>query len=316
MAHSQLAVQDSSVEQIPAWKLAGLPGKPAELGLTEFKWVPVDALIRDDAGAIITAKRNSGADALISEHLGKTIEAIGLFNPRPAGGVPIHEQPLDTVVFRCVGDGRLSYMERRAAAALAWVSMNYYPPMKRPDMMVFPTVLADLPKELQSPRWNAQLWKIFTEAKAFQVADVLESMFPDIETMVFEECGAWFVATASGQERLETMDSLQWIESVLWVLADFDVVPNKGGMKTCTNMDGEKETVRQCLNDKARRAFNVTVAQQRIEDGVKEILSRLAPAADQTDSLATAGELLNNISEYGKRASKKKPAKKATAKAG
>lgn len=199
---------------IAPWKREGLPGMPILKNGNKFRGVPLGDLIRDDLGRIITAPRYDNAHRLMSAHLGKTIEPVTLY------ANSCDTRPVDTVAFLYAGAGRLSFMERRACATLAWVTANYYQPMKRRERIVLPTVLDDLPKELQSPRLNVQMWKIFTEEKAVMVADVLQSMFSDVEATVFEDGDGWYVAIDKSKEEFEGTSELERVETVMWVLSN------------------------------------------------------------------------------------------------
>ena len=201
----------------------------------------------------------------------------------------VNDGDLDYVAFRYTGAGRLSLLERHTAGVLALMAQDHYPPMKRRDRTVFPTALSDLPKELQSPRPHVPAWKAFTEDKAIQVAEVLEAMWPNITATVFEDGDGWFVAIDSGKDEFDSPETLERVETVLWMLSTFDVVPNERGMEEQDFDDDEKEYI----HTRAVRAFNAYSSQQRIEDGINAILARLGhPIAD---SIATGAELVANI---------------------
>ncbi|MCD8244932.1 MAG: hypothetical protein LUD38_14295, partial [Parabacteroides sp.] len=154
-----------------------------------------------------------------------------------------------------------------------------------------PSVMQDSPRELQSPRLNMQMWKALTEAKAVQVADVLESMFPGIETTVFEDGDGWYIAIDSGAVELEGTAELERIETILWMLSDFDVVPSENGMQTveCDLSVEEAAEAKAHLEKRAIRAFNAYNAQQRIEDGINAILAHLDhPVTPTTNNAHTA----------------------------
>ena len=313
-----MSTNENSTTKAPAWKEAGLPGCPVFLVPPhKVYFAPLDALITDDTGKIITASSDSGLDSILSESLRKSIEAIKLM-PELAGGVlgTVNNQYLDIVAFQYTGSGRLSLLERHTAGVLARMAEKYYPPMKRRDRTVFPSALEDLPKELQSPRLNVQQWKIFTQDKAIQVAAVLEAMWPDVKTTVFEDGDGWFVAVDAGEYEFEGMETLERVETVLWMLSDFDVVPNEYSMGTlAAGLSAEDyQEERKRLDEKAVRTFDAYTAQQHIEDGINAILAHLGhPIAD---SIATDAELVSNIESAARdrHTRQAKPKSKATSK--
>jgi hypothetical protein len=303
-----------SVEQIPAWKREGLPGIPV---IWEFHYrdnprrVSMDDLLRDAEGKVITAPKHKNVEELLSKNLGKRVEEVMLLLPGVTRNIDWNSFA-DVAVFRC--DSKLSFRERHAAATLAWLSNNYYPPMERRERIVFPTFLDGLPDELRSPRNNVLLWKSFAEEKAHQVADALEVLFVNIETSVFEDGDGWFISIDKGKAECEFMNQLQNMETILWVLSYFDVTPIEPGMKSLYESYDEVPEVQKYIDSRADRVKSLNASQQRIEDGINAILAHLGHPTAGGDA-HTLSEPKSSPASKGKVVGKKSSGKEKKAKA-
>lgn len=213
---------DNLTHEIPAWQQEGLPAKPMQLIQNQVIWIPVDDLIRDDAGKIILAQRDTWITEAISEHLGKTIESVNFLPPTPPGGMMISpDSLLDTIAFRFAGEGRVSLPERRAIAAMAWTSDRFNFSCKRQPAYLIPEIFNSVANN-NPDRFVGIPWKALSEEKAFQLAIFIEHRF-DTDAQVIKRDGGYYVS-ATACDDLET--NLHELEYMLGALEDFDLVPS------------------------------------------------------------------------------------------
>ena len=274
--------KEQEVSKKAPWQTEGLPGKPVvEKSFNNYKEVPLGDLVRDTAGKVITAHIWGDAEKLISSFIGKTVKPVKLL--LPVEGVA-GDHFADVVAFQYTGSGNLSWLDRHAAATLAWLSSRYYPPTERHEKIVFPSFLDGLPAEPRSSRPHTLSRKAFTEAKAIQVASVLETLY-GVKASVFEDGNRWFVTIDEDQYGgfSESTFQFEQIDAILFLLSDFDVVPVPEGERMVfydSDRFHEPPLTQEYLDAKAEKARAAQIAYQRIEEKLDAVLARLNTAPD------------------------------------